>query len=152
MTPDQIALVQATYNKIAPIHVTAGILFYRRLFELDPDLRRLFHGDMIAQSRKLMAMLELVIESLDKFEELLPRVRALGQAHVGYGARDEHYDTVGAALVWALRQGLEEQFTPEDETAWIAAYTMLAEAMKAAGQELRSASHTSDQHVTGDQP
>src|SRR5262245_47721824 len=106
MTPDQIARVQAAYAKIEPIHVIGGALFYRRLFELDPSLRPLFQGDMTAQSRKLMAMIELVVENLGQFEQLLPRVWALGRAHVGYGARDEHYDTVGAALVWAIRQGL----------------------------------------------
>jgi len=131
MTSDQIALVQATYDKIAPIHVTAGALFYRRLFELNPELRPLFHTDMIAQSRKLMDMIELVVEHLSEFESLLPRLQELAQAHVRYGARDEHYDTVGTALVWAIRQGLEDQFTPADEAAWLAAYTMLADAMKA---------------------
>ncbi len=131
MTPDQIALVQATYAKIAPIYVTAGALFYRRLFQLDPELRQLFLGDMLAQSRKLMEMIALVVENLGQFDDLLPRIQLLGRAHIGYGARAEHYNTVGVALVWAIRQGLEEQFTPADEQAWMAAYTLLAEAMKA---------------------
>jgi hemoglobin-like flavoprotein len=137
MNPEQIALVQATYDKIAPIYVTAGALFYRRLFELDPALRLLFHNDMMTQSRKLMAMIELVVENLGQFEALLPRVEELGRTHVGYGARDEHYDTVGEALIWAIRQGLEEHFTPADEAAWIAAYTMLADAMKASAASAR---------------
>jgi hemoglobin-like flavoprotein len=131
MTPDQIALVQATYDKIAPIHVTAGALFYRRLFELDPDLRELFLVDIRAQSRKLMDMIALVVENLNQFDHILPRIQLLGRAHIGYGARAEHYDTVGAALVWAIRQSLEEQFTPADEQAWMAAYTQLADAMQA---------------------
>jgi hemoglobin-like flavoprotein len=137
MTPDQIALVQATYDKLAPIHVTAGALFYRRLFELNPELRQLFHTDIITQSRKLMDMIALVVENLSQFDRMLPRIQLLGRAHIGYGACEEHYDMVGAALLWAIRQGLEEQFTPADEQAWMAAYTMLADAMKASAASAR---------------
>jgi hemoglobin-like flavoprotein len=137
MTPDQIALVQATYDKIAPIQVTTGALFYRRLFELNPELRQLFHSDIMIQSRKLMEMLALIVENLSQFDQMLPRVQMLGRGHVGYGARTEHYDTVGMALVWAIRQGLEEQFTLVDEQAWMAAYTMLANAMKAGAASVR---------------
>jgi hemoglobin-like flavoprotein len=137
MRPDQIALVQATYDKLAPIQVTAGALFYRRLFELNPELRQLFHGDIMTQSRKLMEMIALVVDNLNQFDHMLPRVQLLGRAHIGYGARAEHYDTVGAALAWAIRQVLEEQFTPADEQAWMAAYTMLADAMKASAASAR---------------
>ncbi|HJZ47612.1 MAG TPA: globin domain-containing protein [Roseiflexaceae bacterium] len=137
MTPDQIALVQATFDKIAPIHVTIGALFYRRLFELNPELRPLFHNDMVAQSRKLMDMIALVVDHLSEFESLQPRLRALALAHIGYGARDEHYDTVGVALIWAIRQGLEDQFTPADQAAWLAAYSLLADAVKASAASAR---------------
>jgi hemoglobin-like flavoprotein len=136
MTPEQIRRVQISFDKIAPISATAGALFYQRLFELDPSLRPMFTGDMRAQSRKLMAMIELVVANLSEFEALLPQVQALGRDHVGYGVRDAHYDTVGAALLWTLRTGLEEQFAAEDEEAWAAAYTLLADAMKAAPQEV----------------
>ena len=137
MTPDQIALVQATYSKLAPLHVTAGALFYHRLFELNPELRQLFRGDIMSQSRKLMTMIALVVENLSEFDRMLPQLQQLGRAHIGYGTRAEHYDTVGTALVWAIRQGLEEQFTPADQQAWMAAYTMLADAMKAGAASAR---------------
>jgi hemoglobin-like flavoprotein len=120
--------------------VTGSALFYRRLFELDPSLWPLFQGDMTAQSRKLMAMIELVIDNLSQFEKLLPRVRELGRAHVGYGVRDEHYDTVALALLWTLRLGLGAAFRPAVEEAWASASTLLANTMKAAAaKELRMA-------------
>ena len=52
------------------------------------------------------------------------------------GVRDDHYDTVGAALLSTLHQGLGDAFTPEVATAWATAYTLLAGTMKAAAQEL----------------
>jgi hemoglobin-like flavoprotein len=132
MPLEQIALVQASFDKVAPIRGTAGVLFYRRLFELDPSLRRLFTNDIRLQSTKLMAMIELIVDNLSRFEALRPQVQALGRAHVGYGAQDAHYDMVEAALLWTLRLSLEEQFTPADEAAWRVAYTLIAEAMKGA--------------------
>jgi hemoglobin-like flavoprotein len=135
MTPEQITRVQISFDKIAPISATAGALFYRRLFELDPGLRSMFAGDLSAQSRKLMEMIELVVANLGQFEALLSQVQALGRAHAGYGVQEAHYDVVGAALLWTLRTGLEEQFTPADEAAWAAAYAVLADAMKTAAAQ-----------------
>ncbi len=42
----KIALVQSTFEKVVPIAETAAELFYNKLFELDPDLKPLFKGDM----------------------------------------------------------------------------------------------------------
>jgi hemoglobin-like flavoprotein len=133
MNPDQIARVENSFGKLAPISSTAGALFYRRLFELDPSLRSMFTGDLDIQSRKLMGMIALVVSNLRQFTALLPQVQALGRDHAGYGVQAAHYDTVGAALLWTLHTGLEEQFSAEDEQAWAAAYAMLADAMQAAG-------------------
>jgi len=132
--------VQTSFDKVAPIGATAGALFYRRLFELDPGLRPLFTSDIQLQSRKLMAMIELIVDNLSYFETLRPQVQALGRAHVGYGARDADYNTVEAALLWTLRLSLEEQFTPAAEAAWGLAYALIAGTMQAAARDAVSAS------------
>ena len=54
----------------------------------------------------------------------------LGRRHVGYGVADEHYDTVGAALLWTLEKGLGRAFTPEVKDAWATVYGVLATTMK----------------------
>jgi hypothetical protein len=36
MTPEQVALVQESFAKVAPIADQAAIMFYDRLFELAP--------------------------------------------------------------------------------------------------------------------
>jgi hemoglobin-like flavoprotein len=140
MTPEQITRVQASFLKISPIRATVGALFYQRLFELDSSLRSMFRGDIRSQADKLMAMIELVVQNLADFEELLlPEVRDLGRDHAGYGVQETHYDTVRAALLWTLRAALEEQFVTEDQDAWSAAFTLLADAMKAAARDGESA-------------
>ena len=75
-------------------------------------------------------MLGLAVNSLDRMEQFLPVVRSLGTRHVGYGVRDKDYDTVGQALLWTLRKGLGDAFTPDVEAAWSNVYATLASAMQ----------------------
>lgn len=132
MTPEQITLVKSSWQQVLPIKDTAAGLFYTRLFELDPSLRSLFKGDMVEQGRKLMTMINTVVNSLDQMGPIMGAVADLGRRHVGYGVKDHHYDTVGEALIWTLGQGLGEGFTPAVKRAWVNAYTTLATAMKQA--------------------
>jgi hemoglobin-like flavoprotein len=129
MTPQQIALVQTSFAKVVPIAGTAADLFYGRLFEIAPDVRRMFPYDLSEQKRKLMAMLESVVDGLSHLDSLVPAVCALGERHAGYGVKVEHFTPVGEALLWTLRQGLGDEFTPAVEDAWATAYDMLSQAM-----------------------
>ena len=124
------ALVQSSFALVVPIAAQAADLFYDRLFEIDPQLRPLFKGDLSEQKKKLMQMLAAAVRGLDDLDALVPVVRDLGARHNGYGVRDEHYDTVAAALLWALEQGLGEAFTPETREAWVEVYGILAATMK----------------------
>jgi hemoglobin-like flavoprotein len=132
MNAIQIQLVQDSFKSVAPIADEAAALFYSRLFELDPQLRHLFKGDAKEQGRKLMTMIGAAVRGLNNLAALVPAVESLGRRHVGYGVRPSHYETVGAALLWTLRQGLGVRFTPQVEAAWTQTYTLLANTMKEA--------------------
>ena len=132
MNGEQVRLVQESFKKVVPIADAAAALFYGRLFDLDPTLESLFKGDMVEQGRKLMQMIGMAVISLDRLEQILPAVRTLGARHGGYGVRERDYDTVGRALIWTLKKGLGEEFTPETEAAWVEVYTTLAGVMKEA--------------------
>lgn len=135
MTPNQVDLIRASWASVEPIQDVAATLFYDRLFELDPALRRLFrNADMAQQKKILMQTLTVVVKSLDRLDQLVPAIEALGRRHAGYGVRAEHYETVGAALLWTLGQGLGEGFTPDVERAWTQAYSTLASVMIAAAE------------------
>ncbi|MBL8523636.1 MAG: hemin receptor [Betaproteobacteria bacterium] len=136
MTPQHIALVRSSFAEVSPIADSAAKLFYSRLFELDPGLRRLFKSNIEAQGSKLMNMITAAVCLLDQPEKLMPVVRNLGQRHTAYGVEDHHYETVGAALLWTLEKGLGAAFTPEVENAWAAVYGTLAMTMKEAASEM----------------
>ncbi len=134
MTPKQIALVQESWNKVLVIGDAAAQLFYTRLFTVDPSLRPMFRGDMVAQGKKLVSMISVAVKGLARLDTLVPAVQALGRRHAGYGVKDEHYATVGGALLWTLEQGLKDAFTPEVKEAWTLAYGLLATTMQDASR------------------
>ena len=130
MTPSQVTLIRESWSAVEPIADTAAGLFYGRLFELDPAIERLFRRtDMAAQRKNLMQTLTVVVKSLDRLDQIVPAVQALGRRHAGYGVRETHYATVGSALLWTLEQGLGTAFTPAVRDAWSEAYGTLASVM-----------------------
>ncbi len=138
MNSEQINLVQASFADVRPIAPVAAELFYNRLFTLDPSLRPMFKGDLAHQGRMLMAMLNSAVNGLTNLDAMLPVVRQLGARHTKYGVREEHYATVGSALLWTLEQGLGEKFTPAVRDAWAATYQLLAGVMQMGAIESES--------------
>ncbi|HIP79299.1 MAG TPA: hemin receptor [Kiloniellaceae bacterium] len=135
MTEEERSLVQESWAKVRPIYSQAAALFYGQLFILAPDLKSLFKGDMTAQGERLMRMIDTAVDGLDNLDELVPALEALGERHAGYGVTDADYDTVAAALLWTLEQGLGEAFTEDVKAAWVTAYSVLADTMKRAAAE-----------------
>lgn len=129
MTPEQITLVQDSFAKVAPISDAAAALFYARLFEIAPDVKPLFKGDMTDQGAKLMATLGVVVNGLNNLAPIVPVAERLAIAHVDYGVTARHYPFVGAALIYALEQGLGDGFTADTCAAWQAAYDTLSGVM-----------------------
>ncbi|MBX9710232.1 MAG: hemin receptor [Xanthobacteraceae bacterium] len=131
MTPQQVTLVQESFAKIVPIADQAAMIFYDRLFEIAPQVRPMFKGDMAEQRRKLMAMLAVVVKGLSNLDTILPAASALAKRHVAYGAQAAHYPVVGAALLWTLEKGLGDSWTPDLARAWGEAYGTLSGYMMA---------------------
>ena len=126
MTPEQVALVQQSFAKVAPISEAAAVMFYDRLFEVAPAVRAMFPADMTEQRKKLMATLAVVVNGLSSLESILPAASALAQRHVAYGAKAEHYPVVGSALLWTLEKGLGADWTDDVADAWTTAYDTLS--------------------------
>ncbi len=130
MNSEQINLVQSSFKDVRPIAALAADIFYTRLFVMDPSLRTMFKGDLADQGRMLMSTLNTAVNGLTNLDATVPVVRQLGMRHAKYGVQDEHFDTVGSALLWTLEQGLGEKFTADVREAWTAAYALLASVMQ----------------------
>lgn len=130
-----IELVQWSWAKVMPISDAAAALFYERLFTLDPSVRPLFKNDIAEQKKKLMQTLAVAVDGLNNLPKLVPVLQSLGVRHQGYMVAEHHYDVVGEALLWTLREGLGDAFSSDVETAWKEVYGLIADVMKKAAAE-----------------
>lgn len=134
MNEHTIGLVKESFDLVEPMVSEVGALFYANLFRADPALKPLFKGDMRVQGDKLVHMIATAVGKLDQPEVLLPVLRHLGQRHAAYGVVDSHYDTVGAALIKTLAQGLGPAFSDDVREAWVEVYGIVAGTMQSAAK------------------
>lgn len=135
LTNEQIQLIRDSWAAVELIRDDAAALFYAKLFARDPGLEKLFTGDMQEQGRKLMSMLGMAVNALDRLDAVVPALQDLGRRHADYGVAERDYDAVGTALLETLEVGLGDLYSPATGEAWALAYGSLANLMKAAAAE-----------------
>ncbi len=129
MTTHQIQLVQDSWKQVLPIAPIAGELFYTRLFEIAPQVRLMFPHDIKPQAKKLIVMLGFIVGKLHDLESILDDIKKLTKQHKAYGVEAAHFQPVGEALLWTLREGLGSSWNVDLEFAWATTYSILSEEM-----------------------
>jgi hemoglobin-like flavoprotein len=129
MTPEQITLVQSSFQRLGPQLPAMATRFYQELFARDPGLRPLFTIPIPEQEVKFAAQLTEIVRAMPRLDELLVHTRALGARHVAYGVRAADYQTLGNALLAALEAVLGDSFDAPTREAWALAYNLVAETM-----------------------
>ena len=142
MTQKEKQLVIESFQAMREDAGPLSLLFYGRLFELDPGLRPMFHGDIARQGLKLMEMLAAVVANLNQFESLTSTLYAMGQRHVAYGVLPRHYQVVEDALIWALGQYLEVGPGAGVLNAWRKVIAEVSSAMQSGASQLTPAAET----------
>ena len=135
MTADQRRLVRDSVASLREYGDSFALLFYGKLFELDPNSQKLFHNDLALQGRKVMDMLTSVVESLDDFQLMRTRLAELGCKHTEYGVKNEQYELLTTAMLWAIAQALGPDFDAETREAWRLALNAISAAMRAGGEQ-----------------
>ena len=126
----QIEFLETSFQAIAPRGEAFVAAFYERLFTRFPQTRAFFAAtDMKEQKKKLLGALALVIQNLRKPEVLTSALKGLGQKHVAYGVRPEHYPIVGAVLLETFADFLGERWTQAAHDAWAEAYEAICTIM-----------------------
>jgi hemoglobin-like flavoprotein len=129
MTPEQIALVQSSFEHLGPLQPAMAARFYEELFGRHPDLRALFTTSVAEQEVKFAEKLALIVGAMPRLAELLSHTQSLGARHVGYGVRAADYQSVGDSLLAALAAVLGDSFDAATQEAWTVAYNLVAETM-----------------------
>lgn len=114
--------------------------FYKRLFELAPDMRALFKNDLRVQGRALVKMVGTAVGLLDQVDTLVPALQSLASRHAGYGVRTPHYTMVGGVLMYTLEHCLgPEEWTPAVAHAWLTVYSVMMAVMIPAARKAEAA-------------
>lgn len=122
-------LVARSFQAVSSRADELSAAFYRRLFEGSPELRAFFPDDMTMQRMQLVQSLVFVVAAADDLGSIRPMVASLGERHVAYGAKAEHYPLVAEALIGALREIGGEAFGTAEEVAWRVLLRRLSEMM-----------------------
>jgi hemoglobin-like flavoprotein len=129
VTPEQITLVQSSFERLGTQLPAMATRFYRELFARDPALRPLFTTPLAEQEVRFAEKLTEIVQAMPRLDELLTHTRALGARHVAYGVRAADYRTLGDALLAALAAVLGDSFDARTREAWTLAYNLVAETM-----------------------
>ena len=126
----QIELLETSFQAITPRGEAFVTAFYERLFTRFPETRAFFAAtDMFEQRKKLQQSLALIVQHMQHPEVLGDMLRELGQRHVTYGVRPEHYAIVGAILLETFADFLGEHWTAALHDAWAQAYEAVSAIM-----------------------
>jgi hemoglobin-like flavoprotein len=135
MDLERVELLKTSFARLSTNPEETALLFYARLFALNPALRPLFTTALPEQAEKFMRMLAFIIGGLHRPSTIIGEVKSLGVRHMGYGTLAAHYDVVGEALLWAIDQRLGPHSTPAIKAAWREAFFLMAGLMKEAAME-----------------
>ena len=124
-----IRLVRESLPKIRARLVPASMTFYENMFTIEPQLRVLFRPDLASQGMRFMSTLATIADLLGDPEALGPELDGLAKAHARVGVRTAHFTPMGMALMVTLAETIQEEFTPQLQEAWHAAYDYFAAEM-----------------------
>ena len=99
--------------------------------------RRLFGDDLPALASRTMAGLSYLTAALDRPEDVaafVAELAALMDLQRGFDAT-RHYQPIGEALLWTLRQVLGPACSADEVAAWAKTYGALAGAMIETGYD-----------------
>ncbi len=132
----QDELLESSFQEIV-LHGEAFVTaFYERLFTRFPETRAFFAAtDMLEQRKKLQQTLAMIVEHMQHPEVLGGMLREMGQRHVTYGIRPEHYPLVGTVLLETFADFLGKHWTQAHHDAWVKGYEAVSSLMLQGTQE-----------------
>lgn len=124
-----VRVVRESWALIESRHEEVARFFYGMLFSLDPATRELFPINMVSQRSRLMRAIVHLVQMIDRPDELVPFLRQLGRDHRKFGVISGDYESVGTALLAAIKKCAGDTWTVTTERAWAEAYTIMARTM-----------------------
>lgn len=127
--------LKSTWHEVTLHGDDVALYFYSHLFVTHPELREMFPLTMDAQRDRLVGALGRIVSNVDQLGEVVPYVEQLGRDHRRFTVVAEHYDAVGASLLWTLAHFLGDAWTADVARDWADAYGIVAATMVGAAEE-----------------
>jgi hemoglobin-like flavoprotein len=122
---ESIEIVRASVKELRGQEDVLAELFYEQLFAMVPEVRVLFPPDMGAQHVRLLEALLSTIDGLDDPEAMERRLVTLGADHFRRGVAEEQFLYVPHALVRAVRELQQGDWSSSLSSAWIGLYSWM---------------------------
>jgi len=129
LTAEQISLVKSTLPLLSEAGRDVTDYFYNRMFNQHPELKNIFNMSNQRSGRQPLALfnaLTAYATHIDNLPVLQQAVERIAQKHASMDIQPEQYDIVGHHLIETLKELAPNEFTPDVEDAWRAAYQQLA--------------------------
>jgi len=147
LSQETIDTVKSTTTLLAENGETITKYFYKRLFELHPELKNIFNQVNQKRGEQPRALADAVLayaNNLDNIEALVPVVKRIAHKHVSLGIRADQYPIVGQNLLAAIQHVLGLPDAHPALLAWEEAYGVLADIFISTEEEIYKANEESD--------
>lgn len=115
----RIAMLEASFGRVAALGTDFAELVYRKLFERHPGVKPLFAKvPMKLQSQHLTQTLVMVIDRLRQPDVVTEQLRQLSVRHVGYGVFPSQYFALNGIILEALKEVLGDDWNDAIDDAW----------------------------------
>jgi hemoglobin-like flavoprotein/uncharacterized protein YoxC len=145
---ETLALIEGSFERIAPRISELATRFYAHLFATSPELRPLFPAGLRAQRKKFGAALTTTVAHLRRPDALDAALVELGRRYAAKGVRGDHLGAVGAALLAALADLETDRWDAPLGAAWASVYARIASTMNSTLHDDERAEEGMDMHGT----
>lgn len=130
LSKEDINRIQTSFQKLSDKKQETGDILYKHLFESNPEISKIFTGDMSEQAMTFMRMIKTVVEGLNNIHIIMPAIQNMGSRHIDYGVKPEMFSHFKGSLMYAFDKVLGKDFDSETKTSWGKLYDVMEELMK----------------------